>query len=55
MREVPYDLGKLIQEDVKLLDKYGWEELVKLRCPRDDFTTIKDIKYPAQNLLKQYK
>ena len=29
--EVPADLGKLIQRDVKLVEELGWEDFVKRR------------------------
>ena len=52
--EVPADLGKLIQRDVKLVEELGWEEFVKRRRGRGDLTEMIGVEHPARRILRRY-
>ena len=51
---LPLELGKYIEKDVKLLSKLGWQNFVKQRRQRSDLNIL-NINHPAQHVLKNYK
>ena len=48
-------LQSLINEDLQLLNKVGWEELVKLKRDGGDLSTLENVNHPAQRLLRDLK
>ena len=51
----PASLGECIQRDAKLLTKLGFQNLVRTRRGRGDFTSLDNIRFhPAHRLLRQY-
>ena len=53
--ELSNELGKLINQDVKLLAQVGWPKFVQLKQARGDFTSLTNIDHPAKRLLLHYK
>ena len=54
VRELPKDLGKLIEEDTSVLKKLGWKKFVQLKRGRGDLGSL-TFNHPAARILKQYK
>lgn len=52
---VQAELGKLIDESVKLLNEVGWHSFVKSRRRRGDLSSLDNVKHPARRLLKRLK
>ena len=52
--ELPEELGKYIDRDVKLLHELGWDNLVKHRRQRGDINPTPQP-HPAQHTLQQYR
>ena len=53
--ELPLELGKLIERDVKLLHHLGWREFVRQRRPLSDLASMNNIHHPAKRLLQHYR
>ena len=51
---LPKDLGKLIKDDAKLLQRLGWNNFVQANQGRGDLGSL-DFDHPATRILKQYK
>ena len=50
------ELGELIKQDCLLLSRVGWQEFVRHRRGRGDFTSLDNIKnHPARKLLLDMK
>ncbi len=52
--ELPPDLGKYIERDVKLLRRLGWQKFVQHRRQRGDIGNLQ-FHHPAMHTLHQYK
>ena len=53
--EMPVDLGEYVRRDAALLEKLGWDEFVKHRRPRSDFSSLDNVDHTARRILKEYK
>ena len=53
--QLPPELGKYIERDVKLLQTLGWKEFVRQRRPTSDLGPMHRINHPAKRLLQHYK
>lgn len=49
------ELGKLIMDDVALIDKIGWENFVTKRRNGGDLSSLQNVNHPAKSLLKHLK
>ena len=55
VENTPASLGECIQRDAKLLTTLGFQNLVRTRRGRGDFTSLDNIRsHPAHRLLRQY-
>ena len=55
-KSVSEELGELIKQDCLLLSRVGWQEFVRHRRGRGDFTSLDNIKnHPARKLLLDMK
>ena len=52
---LPDDIGKYVARDAKEVERLGWAEFVRRRRGRGDYSSLADVKHPAQRLLRQYK
>lgn len=52
---MPDDLGKLIDADSKLFLELTWEDFVKIKRGRSNFTALKKLRHPAKRLVKHYR
>ena len=56
LKQVSPELGKLIQRDLNLLDKIGWQALLTTRVGRKDIGSLKASRtHPAHYLLHHFK
>ena len=48
------DLGEYISRDAQIVRDLGWEDFVKERIYRGDFSDLRGVKQPAHRLLRYY-
>ena len=51
---IPDDLGKLIEDDHKLFLQLGWEQFIRLKRGRGNFTSLQKLRHPAKRIIKHY-
>ena len=52
---LPNELGKLISRYATPVAKLGWEDFLKHRRGRGNFSRLGAFQHPARRLLRQYK
>ena len=53
--KVPVELGELIQRDMALVERDGWDKFVRERRGRGDLAEVKELDHPARRLLRRYQ
>ena len=51
---IPDDLGKLIHADNESFHKLGWEQFIRSKRGRGNFTSLSKLRHPAKRIINQY-